>query len=311
MRGSIDAGSAVELALALRAFDAFAELGSPELAVLAENVRLRRFRRGAPLYPSGPNLRSIHFILTGTVGVDRDDRIVSKLRSGSVVGGMAALTREPEPRRYRALESTTTLELACEDLEDVFDDHLPIFLGIVRSTARAIVEVRSGLGSSAGYPRVERQASSPHPLGLVEKILVLREALGFADNRIEALGELAEEADESRLATGTALWALGDDADHLLVPARGVLGCRTANGAQRFELGSGALAGGLDALGFLPRWYAARAETELVALSIRRDQVIDIIEDDIELGIELLRSLAGELRRLLERAEDSPRVISA
>ena len=94
-------------------------------------------------------------------------------------------------------------------------------------------------------------------------------------------------------------------------PARGVLGCRTANDAQHFELGSGALAGGLDALGFLPRWYAARAETELVALSIRRDQVIDIIEDDIELGIELLRSLAGELRNLLERAEDAPGAISA
>ena len=77
-------------------------------------------------------------------------------------------------------------------------------MGIVRSIARAIVKARSGLGSSAGYAAVASRECGPEPLGLLEKILVLGEALGFADNRIEALGELAEEADESRLATGTA-----------------------------------------------------------------------------------------------------------
>lgn len=304
MTRSGDAASHVERALVLRTFEAFRALGTEDLAVLAEHARPRLFRRGTLLYRPGTVLHCVHFITQGLVAIEMNGETVRTLGPQTVVGGLASLSGEPEARLYRAREHTTTLELDREDMEEVFDEHFPIFVGVVRAIARALVELRQQLGPTAGFPDVKSVSSigNQGELGLVDKIFVLRRTWNFSRARVEALADLAQETEEVRHPAGTVLWKVDDPADHALMVISGVVRCQAPHG-QHFAFDPGSTVGGIDSLGALPRWYEARAETELRALRVSVEQLLDVFEDNIEMGVELLRVLAMGLRGLQELAE--------
>jgi CRP-like cAMP-binding protein len=284
----------------LRTFEAFRDLTPGELAAVAEHVRKRLFRKGALLFPLGQVVRSNHFVVEGRVAIVREGKQIRFFGPQSVLGGLAALTGEPETQQFIALEDTETLELLRDDIQDVFEDNFRIFQGVMRAITRAVLEVRRRLGPSAGFAPV----TNPDPvrpvgeLGLVEKVFFLRQTMSFAQTRIEALADLAQEAEDLTLPAGQVLWRAGDVSDHALMLISGIVACETDDGVQKFKFDPGSTVGGIDALANMPRWYQARAETPVRTLRVDTQRLLDVIEDNIELGMDMLRVFGLGLRQL-------------
>ena len=297
---SIRPGDQVQRVLLLRTFEAFRDLSPVELAAVAEHVRPRLFRKGTQLFQLGQVVRSNHFVVEGKIAIVRDGRHVRVFGPQSSIGGLASLTGEPETQVYLALEDTETLELFRDDVQDVFEDNFRIFQGVMRAITRVVLEVRRGLGPGAGFPAVTN-ADPVRPvgkLGLVEKVFFLRQTMSFAQTRIEALADLAQEARDLTVPAGQMLWRAGDVSDHALMLISGIIACVTDDGQQSFKFDPGSTVGGIDALANVPRWYQAQAETPVRMLRIDAQRLLDVIEDNIELGMDMLRVFGLGLRQL-------------
>jgi CRP-like cAMP-binding protein len=297
---SIRPGAQVQRLLLLRTFEAFRDLSPVELAAVAEHVRPRLFRKGSQLFQLGQVVRSNHFVVDGKVAIVREGKQVRVFGPQSALGGLASLTGEPETQIYLALEDTETLELFRDDIQDVFEDNFRIFQGVMRAITRVVLEVRRRLGPSAGFPPVTGAdpVRSVGEMGLVEKIFFLRQTMSFAQTRIEALADLAQEAEDLTLPAGQILWRAGDVSDHALLVISGIIACETDDGLQSFKFDPGSTVGGIDALANVPRWYQARAETPIRTLRIDAQRLLDVIEDNIELGMDMLRVFGLGLRQL-------------
>jgi CRP-like cAMP-binding protein len=297
---SIRPGDQVQRLLLLRTFEAFRDLSPVELAAVAEHVRPRRFRKGAQLFELGSVVRSNHFVVEGKVAIVREGKQVRVFGPQSSLGGLASLTGEPESQIYLAIEDTETLELLRDDIQDVFEDNFRIFQGVMRAITRVVLEVRRKLGPSAGFPPVTN-ADPVRPIGemgLVEKVFFLRRTMSFAQTRIEALADLAQEAEDLTLPAGQILWRAGDVSDHALMLISGIIACETDDRKQSFKFDPGSTVGGIDALASVPRWYEARAETPIRTLRVDAQRLLDVIEDNIELGMDMLRVFGLGLRQL-------------
>jgi CRP-like cAMP-binding protein len=65
-----------------------------------------------------------------------------------------------------------------------------------------------------------------------------------------------------------------------------------------FQLGAGDIVGGVDMVAEQPRWFDANAQEDMVALSFNREGLIDLLEDQPELGFDFLRLMAMTLLAL-------------
>jgi CRP-like cAMP-binding protein len=298
----------VERVLALKTFDVFRSLAPQELAVLAEHARPRRFAAGDTLQRAGVPARTLHFILQGGVELNQKDSASARLGPQDVLGGLSALIGDEQASSARAVVSTTTLQLHREDLLDVFEDNFAVLLGVLRTLARAQLSARRKLGTHAGFSASE-SGSPQRPvseLGLVERLFHLRSALDFAESRVEALADLAQDAKAVRIAAGQVLWEVGDLSEHNVLLLEGVIAGRSEDPAQSFEFGPGALVGGIDSLAAEPRWYRALAKEPVTALYIRTQHLLDVIEDDVEFAMDMLRVFARTLRSLQEQVPGVP-----
>ena len=288
--------------LTLKTFPLFEELAAADLAALAHNVRPRFYPARRALFRYGTPVCSMHFVLRGKVQVERDGKLKQQVGAHGVVGGLAVLAQEPGGQQAIALEDTVTLELSSEDMEDVIEDNFSILAAVLKVLAREQIRARQRLSPHAGFEPLSRGTpqSAPEP-GLVEKIWQLRATMDFASTRIEALADLAQEAEFVHFAPRTKLWAVGDVADHALLLLSGTIGGSNPERKLSFELGAGSLAGGADALAGEPRWYDALALTELRALHIDAGTAFDVIEDHIEMATEMVRMFARTTRALQDR----------
>jgi CRP-like cAMP-binding protein len=67
---------------------------------------------------------------------------------------------------------------------------------------------------------------------------------------------------------------------------------------HRFRFGPESVVGGIDAIASEPRWYGATAETDLVALRGEVSHLIDVIEENPDMGLDMLRSASRVLADL-------------
>lgn len=295
----------VERVLALRTFPVFEGLSPAELAVMAEHVRPRRFRKGALVLRREIPVRSLHFVISGRVELLRDGERSRSLGPHDVLGGLASLMDEPLRERAVAVEDTITLQLDRDDMEDVFEDNFPIFCGVLRVMARMLVASRKKLGSDIADIVAPLQTSARElaQLGLVERILVLRDSMDFADTEIEALADVAQDAEEVELPSGRVLWQIGDPADHFVVVIDGRLRCVSETGHE-LRYGPGVVIGAINSLSGEPRWYTAMAEGRLRCLRIRTQNLLDVIEDNMAVGMNLLRVIARRIHDVGDRVPD-------
>lgn len=292
--------SHLERVLRLRTLGGFASMTFDEVGVIAENTVDRFFPTGAELFAEGEPVNAMHYVLEGKVAVRRKGETLEIFEAPAVVGGLGALAGLADGQQMVALEDCWTLEMDGSVMADVFEDNFTLLHMVIRAMAEQFIDARRAAGPVAGFDQNINEVEAPAAeLGLVERLFYLRQSMTFGRGRIEMLLGLARDARELRVPAGTALWRTGDPTGTWLVIVAGVIACQ--NGDQLFRFGPGDSVGGLDALGGVPRWFDARVESDLVALEIDADLLVDLFEDNVDLALDTCRRIAGFLIELREQ----------
>jgi hypothetical protein len=206
---------------------------------------------------------------------------------------LAALTRDPVGQQIIAQGDTEVFEVFMDDMEEVFEDSFPILVTVIRGMARGVLETRLRIPGTAGFSsETIAESRRGEKLGLVERILFTRHLIAYGKARVEAIAELAREMEERRLPAGSVLWEENDPAPFQYLIYSGVVDCSTSKGHQ-FAFGANSVIGGIDSMSDAPRWYRAVARTDMLVLRSDVTHLIDVIEDHPDMGVDMLRVLAG------------------
>ncbi|MFP6684398.1 MAG: hypothetical protein VB934_06775, partial [Polyangiaceae bacterium] len=71
--------------------------------------------------------------------------------------------------------------------------------------------------------------------------------------------------------------------------------------ANNFAFGAGYVVGDLDAIAREPRWYSAYAEEEVDALVLKRSSTFDVLEDNTDMAMQLLRNFAAGITAFIAK----------
>jgi CRP-like cAMP-binding protein len=284
----------LERVLILKSFGGLRSLPAETIGALAEHAEDRFFPAGTEIYAEGEPVSHVQYVLEGQVELRRGGKVVQVLEGRSVVGGLAALSRINDGQQCVATADTVTLEVAHEDMMEVFEDNFGMLVVVIQAISRGLIEARQSGGPTAGFScKIEEQEVPDRELTLVDRLFYLRTALAFAPGRVEALAEMASDARERHIPAGTTLWSIGDTGPNWYVLIAGVV--RGSNETQEFRLGPSDTVGVLGSMSGMPRWFDAVAETDLIALELQTEAILDVLEDNIDIAVHMLRAMSGAL----------------
>ncbi|HKU38813.1 MAG TPA: cyclic nucleotide-binding domain-containing protein [Polyangiales bacterium] len=293
----------VEQMHALRRWFGSAGPSTASLAALAAQLEAVRIPKGTRCENAGGADGAIYFVIEGELAAERENKPFGTFGARSVLGGLSALAGDAEGVSFTATQDTQALRLRAADMLEVFEDHYEMLQSAIEGLAHGTIELRRTLAPHAGFDaEPARDPAEPllETLGLIERMLVLRSSLAV-HTHIDELAELGRAAQEVHYRADSLLWHEGERATHMLVIVRGAVRATTHSGLS-FQFGPGDLVGALDTLAGDPRWFHAHAERTLVALALERDALLDLVEDQADLGFDILRMLAGVLTRVRERS---------
>src|SRR5687767_10557599 len=298
------AGGQVERILQLKQLPVIGNLPSSDLALVAERMRERFFKKGEWLLREGEPARAFYAVLDGVLHVTREGTTIGHTRSGGVVGGFAMLGRDPRGLSLRAETDSLVLEVEAEAVFDILEDNFGIMHHVLREIARQLVGIISRQPNPWAHipvnpdPGVLRKGE----LDLVERIFFMRTATPFRRASINALAEMSRAMTEVRAEPGTTLWNPGDPANFVSLIVNGEVTCATPGGKPH-DLGPGTPLGSIEATAELPRWYTAVARTQVTALNGPVDGLIDIFEDNFGMAMDYTAIMARWLMNTFEHLQ--------
>jgi CRP-like cAMP-binding protein len=274
------------------------ELSTDSLAAMAEHVVPVRIPKGTRLNDPSEQMADLYLVMQGELATDHHGRLLRLFGPQSVVGMLPALARGARGFSSWAVHDTLALTWRADDMLEVFEDHFDLLHGVLRGLAGEGIGLRRLL-PHAGFSNVIRPGIQcpVRPLDLVERLLCLRQTFGLEHSHIDELAELARAAVETRYQPGQQLWAAGEVNDAMLIMVCGVIGAKTAEGLE-FQLGPGDIVGGLGAVRGEPSWFSAQALEETVTLAVSSEVLVDLLEDQPELGLDFLHLMASALLAL-------------
>jgi len=270
--------------LALRQFPVLCDAELGELALFAENVAEVTLPAGTAVATAGSRLTALHLVLDGeiaTVGAQR-----GAWRSRQVFGALEVLAGRGISVDAVTTMETTTLQLLAPDVTEILEDSFGVMRAALRGLA-AQARMRPARGRRVTPPVVRS-------LGLVERLLVLRQQTAFSGAPLESLVALAHASEEVALSTGTVMTQAGDAGMSSYVLIEGTSRARHASGATRV-LGPGDAIGHLEIVGQLPYDETIEALEPLRALKVEAPSLFDVIEDHADFGRAILATLAGQV----------------
>ncbi len=293
----------LERMLHLKRVPMLSGLPSSEIAIVADAASERFFPKGALVYREGEPVGSVHFVVQGALATNRRGVRLGQAGPGSAVGGLAIFSGDPLGSEVVAEEDSLTLELDRDAVAEVLEDRYPILQHLLREMSRRAIDLltRFKLDPSAGIPESPADIPQGGDIDLVNRIFFLRRMGVFRRSSITALAEMAREMAQVRFEPGTVLWHEGEPSSAIFLLRSGRVRATGSSGVA-FRPGPGFPLGALEALGEVPRFYEAVAETAVVALQGHMGVVVDAFEDNFGMAMEYLAVLAQSTLRILDWA---------
>jgi CRP-like cAMP-binding protein len=269
--------------LALRQTAFLADVELAELATLARNATEAVLPTGTRVAVAGDRVAAVHVVLDGQLARRGGEPFTWSRHD--VFGSLLVLADLPARFDVGAAVPTRTLEIASDDLRDVLDDNFGVLVAALRGVARRLVALGGGTPAPALPPITG-------PLGLVERVLLLRRQPAFARASVRALASLAQTATEQEWRAGAILAHRGELATEAWIVTSGEL----AAGERRF--GPGAAVGLVETLAASEHGAPYEAITPVRTLSVTGAAILDVLEDHTDLALGVVSALS---RDLLER----------
>jgi CRP-like cAMP-binding protein len=294
----------VERLLFLKRIPWLAGLAAGDLAAIGDHARERFWRRGDVLLRAGEPVGAVHVVLEGRVRLRRRGRELGCSSAGSVVGGPLLLADDPAGLDAVAVVDTRTLAIDRESSLDILDERFEIYRGALRETCRELVEMFARNPEEAAPAPAALHAPPARDLDFVERIILLRSRPPFEACSINALAELSQRLEEVPLPAGAVLWRRGDPAERMMFIVSGRVRCEPVERDRAFRVGAGQPVGTLELLGEQPRWYEGVVEEGGTALAGSAEQLLDLFEDNVDMGITFLSYLTRLMLEQRERAAE-------
>lgn len=90
------------------------------------------------IFSKGDIGTSLYVVVSGSVRVFDEDRVIAILGESEVFGEMAALDPEPRMASVTAVEATLLLRMDNESLSELITEHADVALGIIRMLCRRL-----------------------------------------------------------------------------------------------------------------------------------------------------------------------------
>jgi CRP-like cAMP-binding protein len=292
-----------ERILRLRGVPTLRTLPPQDLAQVAASLRPVAFRRGETLLREDEPPTSFFLLNTGTVTLRRKGKRFGTVRGPGGVGFMSFLARHAGGTSAVAENFVEALEFQAETMEEIFEDHFSVLLGTIRLVAQRLIEENKVTPPPPYVPPAVSFDSmiGDNPLGIVERIFLVRRMRAFSEANVNSLATLARKMIEVRPPAGEVLWRAGDRAEHSYFVVKGMLDLTWNDGQSVQKIGPGYVVGGAESLVSLPRWNDLVTAEPAILLRGARDGLIDLFEDDYELGLKFLSMLATLLVTMWDR----------
>jgi CRP-like cAMP-binding protein len=296
-----------ERILRLRSVPTLRELPASALAQLAASLRSVAFRKGEILLREDEPPRSFFLIESGTVTMRRRDKRIGTVRGPGAVGFMSFLARNAGGTSAVAETYVEALEVQADAMEEIFEDHFTVLLGTIRFVAQRLIEENKATPPPPYVPPTVSFDSliGDQPLGIVERIFLLRRMRAFTEANVNSLATFARKMVELRPQAGEVLWRARERADHSYFVVKGMLDLTWNDGTFVQRIGPGYVVGGAESLVSLPRWNDLVAAEPALLLRGTRDGLIDLFEDDHEAGLKFLSTLATLIVTMWDRKAEA------
>jgi CRP-like cAMP-binding protein len=293
--------SPLERMLHLKRVPLLSGLAGSEVAVIADAASERFFPKGAVVFRDSEPVGSVQVVVQGALAAFRRGARLGRVGPGSSIGGLAVLARDPLGSQVVADEDTLTLELEADVVSEVLDDHFPILQHVLREMSRQSIDLvtRFRLDPGAGIPEPPAGDLETGDIDLVGRIFFLRGMTVFQRSSITALAEMARAMAQVRFEEGTVLWREGEASPGIFLIRSGRVRATGSSGVA-FRPGPGFPLGVHEALGEVPRWYEAVAETPVVALQGHVGVLVDAFEDNFGMAMDYLAVVARSTLRILD-----------
>ena len=289
-----------ERAIYLRAIPVTAQLPASVVHAVALHLADREFDAGSRLMTKGQSVKSMHLVTAGTVGLFKDGARIGEIAPPQSVGFLNIIARSDAPYDAIAETKIETLELTAERLLGLLEDQEQLLAATIHYAAERLLSEMKELPAKALAIAPENIPIDvpDRELDLVERVFFLRCMSAFKRTNLSALSGLAEQMSERRVAAGTELFSAGAPPTVTVFIIRGTVDCETPDG-RKFSFGPGTAVGGVEAIAGKARWYSARASTDLVMLEGRASHLLDMTEDNFEMGMDFVSTLVGGLQGIL------------
>jgi CRP-like cAMP-binding protein len=292
-----------ERILRLRSVPVFRTVPASTLAALASSIRARGFDKGEALQREDGPPRSIFLINSGTVGMERRGRRIGTVRAPGGVGFLPFLAREQGATSSIAQSFVEAYEVPGEALDEILDDDFSVLLETMRWVAeRMVSEMRNA------EPPPYTPPETPHDdialdreLGIVDRIFLLRRTRAFGRANVNSLARVARRMVEQRPPPGATIWSPGAPADASLFVVKGMGRLVWNGGASVQSVGPGYVVGGMESLLGGSRWNTFVADEPMLLLRGREETLLDMFEDDREVGMIFLSMIASFLIGVWDR----------
>jgi CRP-like cAMP-binding protein len=269
--------------LLLRQFHPLEHVDLDELATVAENLVETTVPAGTVITTAGSRLRQILLILDGHVETQPN---AYTWGPHQVFGALEVFANREARHTVVATSTLRALQLSAGDLGELLEDNFGVLLASLRELAMRLL--------AQGMPR--RRCAFPafeSALGLVDRLIVLRQQLPFASARLQALATLAHASDEITWPAHTTIVRTGDAATSGFIVTSGNL---IATRDQVDEpLGPGASFGYLEALAGVQHGATLETTGPVRALRSQSSALLDVIEDHTDVGLAMLAAFAQAL----------------
>jgi CRP-like cAMP-binding protein len=268
----------------LRQFPIFADADLDELATVAENVTPTTIPPGCIVVEAGQRPESIHLVLDGTL---RGPPGSIGWGPRHVFGALETFANRPVLTTVVADTEVHTLRLAAHEVGDLLEDNFKVLIATVRELARQLL-ARGHSPSPAVMSPVQM-----HRIGLVERLILLRQLLPYCAARLQALATLARASEELTLPAKSELVLAGTHAEYGVVVIEGSIAVH--DGASTRVLGPGAHVGHLEALAAAPFTAGVESLTQVRVLRSEAATMLDVLEDHTDMGVAMIATFANAL----------------
>ena len=287
LRPATDAGTdpstgrfpAVEVVERLCRIPLFRFVSVDELVRIAHTGRQVAYEIGLELHRDGVTPGDVLFLLEGRVAVARRDERRQVLEPPAALAVLEMLENSHIRDTITALDRATCLAVTSDEFLTMLSDNIVLAQGLLRTLLETPGSSRSPV--HAARPDIERLAPRNGALQPLEKVILLEQNPLMSGATVSQLLEVARIARATPLRRDAVLFT-ETDAPAIYYVLGGEVRLE-AGAAEPVDAGPGATMGITETLAGVTMGWRATVTRDGDALRIDRDDLFDVLADDVDL----------------------------